>query len=83
MDRRAVIGLGLTGLTAAVIPRTAWADTVVQGDGDRDLFLGLDQLLLHVEQHLGEHLLRVLSLRDEIVDVRLEQRSEARKNAHG
>lgn len=33
MDRRAAIGLGLTGLTAAVFSKPAGADTLVPGDG--------------------------------------------------
>ena len=33
MDRRTALGVSLMGLTAAAISKTAWADTVVQGDG--------------------------------------------------
>ena len=53
------------------------------GDRDRDLLLRLDQLLLHLEQHLVQHLLRIFGLRDEVVEVRLDQRPESRKDSHG
>src|SRR5204862_2480173 len=53
------------------------------GDGDRDRLLRLHQLLLHLDQHLGQHLLGILGLRDEVVEVRLDQRPESGKDAHG
>src|SRR5207249_7821086 len=50
---------------------------------DRDGLLCFDQLLLHLEQHLRQHLLGIFGLRDEVVDVRLDQRPESGKDPHG
>ena len=52
------------------------------GDRDRHRLLRLDQLGLHLQQHLAEHLLRVLSLADEVVDVALDECAESRKDSH-
>ena len=46
------------------------------GDRDRDLLLRLDQLVLHLEHDLVQHLLRVFRLADEIVEVRFDERAE-------
>src|SRR4029078_11654697 len=53
------------------------------GDRDRHSLLRLDQLLLHLEEHLGQHFLGILGLRDEVVDVGLDQRPESGKDPHG
>ena len=42
---------------------------MVVGDGDRDLRLDLEKLVLHVENDLLDHLLRVLRLVDQIIQV--------------
>ena len=70
--------LGLVGLGGVLL-----LQLFLVGDRDRHRLLGLDQLLLHLEQHLGQHLLGILSLRDEIVDVGLDQRPESGKDPHG
>jgi hypothetical protein len=46
-------------------------------DGNRDLCLDLQQLILHIENDLLDHLRRVLRLVDEIVQVRLHERADA------
>jgi hypothetical protein len=56
--------------------------TFLVRDRNRDLLLGLDQLVLHVEDDLVEHLLRVFRLGDDVVDVGLEQGADARKESH-
>ena len=43
------------------------------GDGDGHLRLHLDQLILHVEDDLLEHLLGLLGLVDQIVEVRANE----------
>jgi hypothetical protein len=48
-------------------------------DGNRDLRLDLQQLILHVENHLLDHLRRVLRLVDEVVQVRFDERADAFK----
>src|SRR4029079_13348859 len=53
------------------------------GDRAGHSLLRLDQLLLHLEQHLGQHFLGILGLRDEVVDVGLDQRPESGKDPHG
>ena len=42
------------------------------------------EALVRQKEHedLGEHLLRILSLADQVVDVRLDERSQPRKDAH-
>jgi len=55
---------------------------VVIGHRDRHLRLDLQQLILHVENHLLDHLLRVFSPVDEIVEVRANQRCDAFEYCH-
>ena len=43
------------------------------GDRDRNLRLDLEQLILHVENHLLDHLLRVLGLIDEVIEIGPDQ----------
>jgi hypothetical protein len=47
------------------------------GDRDRDLLFGLDQLVLHLEDDLIEHLLRIFRLGDQLVQIRFDKRSES------
>jgi hypothetical protein len=53
------------------------------GDGDRNGLLGLDQLLLHLQQHLVQHLLGILCLGDEVVEVALDESAESGEDSHG
>src|SRR2546426_973472 len=53
------------------------------GDGRRDLLLGLGQLGPHVDDQLVQHLFRILGARDQVVDVRPDQRRETVKDPHG
>ena len=55
---------------------------VLVGHRDGDLRLHLQQLILHVENHLLQHLLRILRAVDEIVEVRADERRDAFKNSH-
>jgi len=48
-------------------------------DRNRDLRLHLQQLVLHVENHLLDHLRRVLRLVDQVVQVRSDERAHAFK----
>jgi hypothetical protein len=57
--------------------------TLLVGNRDCHLLFRLDELVLHVEDDLVQHLLRILGLGDDVVDVGLEQRSDARKDSHG
>src|SRR3989442_137697 len=52
-------------------------------DGARHLLLGLRQLTPHVHDQLVQHLLRVLGARDQVADVRPDQRGETVKDPHG
>src|SRR5438046_2040043 len=45
--------------------------------------LGLRQLVAHVDDELLENLLRVLGARDQIVDVRPDQRGQTINDPHG
>ena len=63
----------------AVYPHPA--DPLV-GDGGGHLLLGLRQLIAHVHEDLVQHLLRILGLRDQVIDVGLEQRRDAVENTH-
>ena len=40
------------------------------GDGNRDLCLDLQELVLHVEDYLFDHFFRLFGLVDEVVEVR-------------
>ena len=52
------------------------------GDRGRNLLLGLRQLTAHIRDQLVQHLLRIFCPADQIVDVRLEQRTQAIKDPH-
>ena len=52
------------------------------GDRGRNLLLGLRQLAAHIRDQLVQHLLRIFCPADQIVDVRLEQRTQAIKDPH-
>ena len=52
-------------------------------DGHRHFPLGLRELVPHVQNDLVQHLLGIFRPGDEIVDVRLDDRRQLRKNAHG
>ena len=46
---------------------------VLVGDGDRHLGLHLEQLVLHVEDHLLDHLFGVFGLVDQVVEIGPDQ----------
>src|SRR6266536_4074064 len=48
-------------------------EKVLVGDGDRHLRLHLQELVLHVEDDLLDHLFRVFGLVNQVVDVRADQ----------
>ena len=50
------------------------AEALLVGDRGRHLLLGLRQLRSHVQDRLLEELLRLLGLRDQVVQVRFDQR---------
>ena len=52
-------------------------------DRDRYGLLRFHELLLHLEEHLPQHFLGIFGLRDEVVDVGLDQRPESGKDPHG
>ena len=66
------LALPVLALRGLLVPLLLQA--LLIADGDRDLLLGLDELGLHVDEDLVEHLLGVFCLRDQIVQVRLQQR---------
>ncbi len=43
------------------------------GDGDRDLGLDLQKLVLHVEDYLLDHFFRMLGLVDQVIEIRPDQ----------
>src|SRR5262249_2295471 len=57
-------------------------EALLVADRHGDLLLRLDELVLHVDEDLVEHLLRVFGLRDQIVQVRPDQRAQPRKDPH-
>jgi hypothetical protein len=50
---------------------------VLIGDRNRDLRLHLQELILHVQNHLLDHLFRFFRLVDQIVQIRPNQRRHA------
>ena len=46
---------------------------VLVGDGDRHLGLDLQKLVLHVKDHLLDHLFRMLGFVDQVVEIGAEQ----------
>src|SRR5205085_11872646 len=52
------------------------------GDGDGDLRLHLHHLILHVENHLLEHLLRILGLVDEVIEIRANESGNTFHQCH-
>ena len=71
LHRQHRLALPFFGLDELLIPLLLQAFLIP--DGDSDLLLGLDQLRLHVDEDLVEHLLGVFGLRDQVVEVRLDQ----------
>ena len=57
-------------------------EALLIGDGRSDLLLGLCQLVAHVDDELLEDLLRVLGARDQVVDVRPDQRGQTIDDPH-
>ena len=47
---------------------------VLVGDRNRDLRFDLEQLVLHVQDHLLDHLFRVFGLVHKVVEIRPDQR---------
>src|SRR5204862_7322842 len=68
---------GLVGLLRLLL-----LEQVMVGHRDRDLRLHLQKLVLHVENHLLDHLLRVFSPVDQVVQVRANQRCDAFEYCH-
>ena len=58
------------------------AQSLLVGDGGRHLLLGLHELAAHVDEDLRQHLLRILGLRDQVVDVGLEESGETVEDTH-
>src|SRR3982074_2500369 len=52
------------------------------GDGGGDLLPGFRELVAHVDDELLENLLRVLGARDQVVDVRPDQRGQTIDDPH-
>ena len=52
------------------------------GDRDRYLRLYLNELVLHVQNHLLEHLLRIFGLVDQIVEIGANQRRNTFHESH-
>ncbi len=52
-------------------------EQMLVGDRDRHLGLHLQQLILHIENHLLDHLLGLLGLVDDVVEIGPHQRSHA------
>src|SRR5438067_4523164 len=52
------------------------------GDGDGDLRLHLHHLILHVENHLLEHLLRIFGLVDEVIEIGANERRDTFHECH-
>src|SRR5690606_32933832 len=52
-------------------------------DRDGDLLLRAGELLSHVEDHLVEDLLRVLTARDRVVEVGVNEQGQSLQDAHG
>ena len=77
-DHRAALPLGGVRHLLLELLREA----LLVGDRDRDLLLRLDELVVHVEDDLVQHLLRVFGLADEVVQVALDELSEAPEDAH-
>lgn len=74
------LALPLLALGNLIVPLLLEALLVADRNGD--LLLRLNELGLHVGEDLVEHLLRVLRLGDQVVEVRLDQRAQPRKDAH-
>jgi hypothetical protein len=72
-EHRLALPLGRLGSLLLVL----LLDALLVGNRDRDLLLGLDQLRLHVDEDLVEHLLRVFGLVDQLVDVRADERAKS------
>ena len=49
------------------------AKQVLVGDRDCDLSLDLEHLILHIENHLLEHLLRIFRAVDQVIEIRADQ----------
>ena len=62
-------GLLLPVLGQALVLGGLALELLLVGDGHGDGFLGFDHLLVHVEDELIEHLLGILGLADEVVDI--------------
>ena len=67
-------GLALPVLAMALLLIPLLFQALFVPDSHRNLFFRLDELRLHVDEDLVEHLLGVLGLGDQIVQVRLDQR---------
>ena len=57
-------------------------ETLFIGDGHGHLLLGLDELILHVEDQLVEDLFGILGLADNVVDIGFEKRTQTPENTH-
>jgi hypothetical protein len=57
-------------------------EPLLVGDRRSDLLLRLDELVVHVQNDLVQHLLRVFGFADEIVQVRFDELGEAAEDAH-
>ncbi len=55
---------------------------VLVGDGNRDLRLGLEILVLHVEDHLFDHFFRIFRAVHHVIDVRANQSAYSFQESH-
>src|SRR5690606_35728952 len=78
-EHRAV--LPLCGLPALLLDLRL--ELALIRDGDGDLLLGARELLAHVDDHLVENLLRVLTAGDRVVDVGADEQGQSLQDAHG
>src|SRR5437868_9533000 len=59
------------------------AQSLLVGNSRRDLLLRLCELRPHVDENLIEHLLGIFGPRDQIVDVRPQERAQSIEESHG
>jgi hypothetical protein len=82
LARTASIALRSHSCTSSTCSSHCFFQALLVRDRDRHLLLRLDKLVLHVDDDLVQHLLRVFRLGDQIVQVRFDERAEPRKNSH-
>jgi hypothetical protein len=71
------IGTGLLVLDALLLQQ------MLVRNRDRNLSLHLHQLILHIEQNLLQHLLRIFRAIDQVIQIRTNQAAHTFEQAHG